>query len=112
VTNENGCQSEPSNIIHFIFTAIPESGEWANIILYPNPVHDNVYIRFNHPPEKNIIIKISDITGKHIAEHHVDNIDLQDVININTSALKKCLYLLTVIDNEGNILFTRKIEKQ
>jgi hypothetical protein len=60
VTNENGCTSEPSNVINFVYTSTTELK--SKIKLYPNPAKDVLHISF---PENTIAdITIFSITGK------------------------------------------------
>ena len=46
VTSQNGCESDPSNTIYYIYTGIPElfNGEMVNV--YPNPVRDKLVIDY------------------------------------------------------------------
>jgi predicted deacylase len=112
VSNENDCQSEPSNIVHFIFTGILDKNVTENIFIYPNPVKEAINIYFTKHQVKKISIRITDITGNEISTYNYDKVDLQDIIRIPAYGLKNSLYLLSVIDHQGRIIFSQKIAKQ
>jgi hypothetical protein len=111
VTNEYDCISDTSNIIYFIFTGLVETESKQEILVYPNPFFDAVSIDFNKTSRQEITIKLMDFTGKEILETHYNSIDFQDVILLRTVGLKKSLYLLSITDEEGRLLLSRKIMK-
>ena len=43
----------------------------ATVRAYPNPVTDNVEIKFNAEQEQNCLVKLMDVTGRQIAEHTI-----------------------------------------
>ena len=43
----------------------------AIVRAYPNPVTDNVEIKFNAEQEQNCLVKLMDVTGRQIAEHTI-----------------------------------------
>ncbi|MCD4745444.1 MAG: T9SS type A sorting domain-containing protein [Bacteroidales bacterium] len=56
VTNEYGCESEQSNIIHFIYTGITELSNGESLNIYPNPFTEKVTI--DYLIKKNSDVKI------------------------------------------------------
>jgi hypothetical protein len=111
VTNEFGCISDTSNIIHFIFTGLKENYEDKGILIYPNPFNENLTVHFLQKPVEAITIKITDFSGIEVASFDFGVADLQEDIQLSTFKLKKCLYLLSIFDYEGRLLVSKKIIK-
>jgi hypothetical protein len=111
VTNEYSCISDTSNIIQFIFTGITEYLTYSDIILYPNPFTDIINVHFLNKPIQEITVKIFDITGLEIIEKHFESDEFQEDIQIQTHALKNCLYLFNISNHEGKLLVSKKIIK-
>lgn len=111
VTNEEGCESDTSNIIHFIFTGIDEPSTVSAIHIFPNPFDDVIQIKLIPKPDSDIMISIKNLLGIEMAIYPISVTDLQDIININSSAIRNGIYLITVIDPEGKILASEKIIK-
>ncbi|MFW6275932.1 MAG: T9SS type A sorting domain-containing protein [bacterium] len=84
---------------------IPEALE---VNIYPNPVSDQLSITFPEIPEKEISIKLVDITGRvaytsTLRDKREFTIDLRD--------FSKGLYILNFFDEKGEVLKISKIQK-
>jgi hypothetical protein len=110
--NSSGCISDTSNVIHFLFTGFNENSSPSPIIIYPNPFHDQLKIIFTQKPETGIKIRMTDILGKEVLSMTILKAELQECIIIPTSRLKNCLYLISVINQEGKRLISKKLIKQ
>ncbi|MEA3460561.1 MAG: S8 family serine peptidase, partial [Bacteroidota bacterium] len=79
--------------------------------LYPNPVGDYLYVRFNIDLSRSAVISLYDANGKMIANyktlHH-----FKDVIELNTSQLFPGMYFIRVIDHDTDARFTGKFIKR
>ncbi|MCD4736039.1 MAG: T9SS type A sorting domain-containing protein, partial [Bacteroidales bacterium] len=64
VTNASGCESEQSNIIHFIFTGISELSNGEMINIYPNPFTDNLIIDYTIKSRSDITITLLNTYGQ------------------------------------------------
>ncbi|MCF8302225.1 MAG: T9SS type A sorting domain-containing protein [Bacteroidales bacterium] len=71
--------------------------------IYPNPAHEHVRIVFE-APEKDALIRLSDLTGRIIREIHFDGVTNELPIDLN---MNSGLYILTVETEEG--ISTRKL---
>ena len=90
------------------FTDIKDGCTVKNsIIIYPNPIEDNINIDFQTKTYKKVDILIQDTYGRVIYSKSYNNIAL---ININTSNLKTGFYVLTIVTDE-NILNKKIIKK-
>jgi len=110
-TNSSGCKSDTSNIIHFLFTGIEDKSSTSTIIIYPNPFQDQLKIIFADKPVVGIFIRVTDILGRELLTQEIPTVDLGEIIIIPTRGLKNCLYLISVIDSEGNMLISKKLIK-
>jgi hypothetical protein len=111
VMSEYGCMSDSSNIIHFLFTGYSEEEVEPAIMVYPNPFQEEINIHFIHTPLSNITLKIIDIMGKEIVYNKVVNTDLQELIIYPSRESKKGLYLISILDQNGDLLISRKLIK-
>ncbi len=71
--------------------------------IYPNPVHDEIYIELTDLPGIQIKINILDISGRTIQNSNV--LPKQGVIKINTESLEKGIYFLKISGIEIGITY-------
>ena len=86
VTNQNGCSSQPSNEIYFIYTSVDENYE--DVKIYPNPVSDRLTVNTLGHMTKIVIFNVS---GKNVLEKTLSGNEKIDV-----SGLKKGIYFLKI----------------
>ncbi len=89
VTNDNGCSSDPSNEIYFVYTNINEQN--PELTFYPNPVHDYLMINGN-----DVKLTIYDLSGRKVMETFVSG-----HAKLNMAHLDEGIYLLEMI-REGH----------
>lgn len=65
VTNSNGCESNSSNVINFIYTSIDEVSV-NNISIYPNPFTQHFTVEYRNNIESNVSIVLYDHLGKEV----------------------------------------------
>ena len=87
-------------------TKIDDQSWDENIVLYPNPVQNTLYIRqLKHSSSTNITYQLFDVAGKIISTQEIYN----DVLSLDVSSLSQGIYFIKFITPEGNI--TKKIFK-
>jgi len=64
-----------------------------NLILYPNPVKDQLQVLFNSTADESVQIQIINIQGKVVSQHQLKSIEGQNRIEITVSSCQKGLYL-------------------
>lgn len=69
--------------------------DWE-IEVYPNPVGDEVAIRFELQQPKQFLIEIQDVTGRLLNQLHAGVISPGDIVRLNTSAYANGVYFLKV----------------
>ncbi len=109
VTNEFGCESEPSNIIHVIVVGINEYDNNKAIAIYPNPFNDMVNIEVYFNEEVNYRISIYNALGaevKMVAEGTSQNNDTQK-FTFSADGLEEGIYFCKIIT--GDNVMIRKI---
>jgi len=77
----------------------------TTIVLYPNPVQEQLYIQSNYVLQG---ITITDITGRTVQKHRIMSNNTQE--NINLMSLTAGVYFVNVQSNKGQ--YTAKIIKQ
>lgn len=95
-----------------ILTDIDQISTRQNIIqISPNPVADNLHVRFldNEIFDSNLKIKIHDVTGKTLFEKQYNSVE-QRVIELNFKNFSKGVYLLDIITDIGRTV--KKIVKE
>jgi hypothetical protein len=112
VTNDSGCESDTSNLIHFLFTGISENMAAPAILIYPNPFGELLNIHFTRNPGMGTVIKIIDILGKEIIIQELENPVYQNAVVIPMPESINGLFLISIIDREGKILVSRKLIKK
>jgi len=87
-------------------TKIDDQSWEQNILLYPNPVQNTLYIRLlQQPSDARITCNLFDVAGKIILTQYFNN----DFLSIDLSSLSQGIYFIKFITPEGNI--TKKIFK-
>ncbi len=83
------------------------------ISVLANPFYNTLSVNFASPTSQNVTARLIDITGKQIAveKWSVNNgTTKKDFANV--SGLQPGMYLLSIINNKGEILFNGKVVKQ
>ena len=90
--------SDTSASINITLTGINKITNNNVISVYPNPASDQLNILLNENFVNNIIVSLSDISGKELLYQAIEN--KGSVISINISELKSGIYLLKVNFND------------
>ena len=67
-----------------------------NISVYPNPVGDELRIRFDIDKPGDFLVEIQDVTGRLISQEQHKQINPGDIILLNTSSYTHGVYFLKV----------------
>ncbi|OFY36264.1 MAG: hypothetical protein A2W91_05615 [Bacteroidetes bacterium GWF2_38_335] len=94
--NNGGCDAWTIKLGDPIIT-VPENFRLNNINFYPNPASKIIY--FN--TEKEVSIKLTDLTGKQISFVNSNKLDV--------SNFEPGIYIIAVYDMKGNFLMTQKL---
>ncbi len=86
-------------------TAIREVDNGSNIVIYPNPFVDRLFINLGENNEFKRL-RLHSVTGKVVME---ENIQHQSVVDLNTSTLARGHYILTLFSDKEVV--SRKIIK-
>ena len=68
VTNEFGCESEASDIYHFVYTGIIDISEGQNVALYPNPFKDQFTLDYTIKSASKVSISVFNTYGQQILQ--------------------------------------------
>jgi hypothetical protein len=85
----------------------------AAISVLANPFYNTLTVKFVSPTSQNVIARLVDITGKQIAveKWSVNNGTTKKDFS-NVSGLQHGMYILSITNNTGEILFNGKVVKQ
>jgi len=80
-----------------------------DLSVFPNPTSDLVNIRINHSRIEQVVISITDLQGKEV--YNGRHAGVSNTIGINTSAYASGTYVLSLKNNNNQVLGTYKIIK-
>jgi len=80
--------------------------------LYPNPVKDDLTLKFKGVTNENISIQISDLSGRRIISQQVSANNTVQTVNINTANLSAQVYILKMINSKNETIAIQKFVKQ
>ncbi|MBN1639355.1 MAG: T9SS type A sorting domain-containing protein [Ignavibacteriales bacterium] len=78
-----------------------------NIVFYPNPAKNTIYLTNLKSLAKKSYYKIFNTTGFSITQGEIDN----DLLVIDISSFQNGIYYLTIFDKNGNYLYCNKVTK-
>jgi hypothetical protein len=81
------------------------------VSVFPNPVHDQLYVRINAPKSTNLQITLSDMQGKllYSKTQHVDQSILD--LSIPVQHIASQLFIVKITDQEGKVIYSDKLLK-
>ena len=71
-----------------------------NISVYPNPVQNELNIRFDLKDSKDFLLEIQDATGRIIIKEPLSNVNPGDLVIINTSDFVSGVYFLRILTTD------------
>lgn len=91
--------------------SLEEQSQLFGAELFPNPATDNVSVRYIMGAASEVTIKVTDITGKVVAEFEEGTqTEGAHELNVNTSAFAEGVYYVTIAS--GNSILTKKVVKK
>ena len=81
----------------------------SDIKVYPNPTTDLLNIKVNHTKEKQLKVSLLDSYGKEIFNERYSGIS--NTIGINTKAISRGIYFLTIMNSDNKIICSYKVIK-
>jgi hypothetical protein len=108
VTSSEGCVSEPSVAVYFIFTGIYENQPGDDWLAFPNPIKDILYLQPRVQGNGIVHVSIMDVTGRKV--FILEN-QMQGNIQVSMSDLPHGIYLLEISNPESGLLHLEKIIK-
>jgi hypothetical protein len=80
-----------------------------NVSIFPNPTSDLINIRINHSSIGQVVVSITDLQGKEV--YNGKYAGISNTIRINTAAFAPGTYVLSLKNNNNQMLGTYKIIK-
>ena len=95
-----------------MLSASTEIETFDNAILFPNPTNSNLTIRFVAKSLRNLIISVSDISGRLVLQNSNYKSEIgENNLNVNVSNLNAGLYFISLNDGKSNQSFKISVEK-
>ena len=95
-TSEIGCDAE-TNILNLTIGSTGIKDQLTqNLLIYPNPVKDNLIIKCDYATLSEITISVVDISGRRIIQREFEHIDLGDEQVLDLSSIKSGIYFLEI----------------
>lgn len=85
-----------------------ESFVQSDIKVYPNPVSQNLYLKFSDPNVESVAVSLYNVSGQ-LVRNLVLNPKYNNTQNIDLNGLSSGLYLLNMINQDGEVLKTERI---
>lgn len=101
-----------SEIVLVTFSAISNQQQAAVSNLYPNPAKEFLYFDFRTPTDETIQIKIIDDLGRVLIDTKKDVKAGANTIETDMRTLANGIYVLKVISEKSNSVYTKKILKK
>ena len=76
-----------------------------NLSVYPYPIKDYLFIKFNDAISSDITISVVDVFGTSVIERNFDHTDLNAEQTLDFSFLKSGLYLLDIISEKNRMVY-------
>jgi len=106
VTNEFGCESEQSNIYHFIYTGLIEISSNENVIIYPNPFLNQFTVDYSLKNVSKVTITVYDTYGRQVAVVQSDNEEMSGNHRVifNTEKFNPGVYFCRIETNDYTVI--------
>jgi glucose/arabinose dehydrogenase len=82
------------------------------VSVYPNPIKDQMTLRYSSPVKQKIHIEVTDVSGRLMFQQWKTVDTGADEVRINVSDWSSQLYVLKITGENNNVLMTQKIVKQ
>ncbi len=92
-----------------ITVGITENQSISNLSVLPNPVKDVLTVNYNAKNTENLVVKITDMSGKEVYNEQLTVALGENNFKINSSNFDKGVYLMQVSNSQSNI--TKKFIK-
>jgi exonuclease III len=90
-------------------TDTPEYGE--NILVYPNPIYDNIFVKLCVENASSIKARIYDTNGVKVKMQEFLHPDCNSIYSISASDLASGLYLIGFYDEKMRMIYSEKVIK-
>jgi len=84
--------------------------EW-DISVYPNPVRDELQVRFNIKKSGDFIVEVQDVSGRLIRQQLYKQVKPGDLIKLNTSAFTEGLYFIKLYTSDRQYIQVTSLSK-
>jgi PKD repeat protein len=84
----------PSDVL--VLVGLDEVDAFQQANLFPNPADNEVNVSFNSVNNQDVIVTVTDVTGKQIQKHFIHAIEGQNLVTMTTEELASGAYFVTL----------------
>ena len=84
----------------------------VSVLLYPNPVKDNLHLKINLQKPDRLTLQVTDIWGRVVYQQQENVETISKEIKLDVRSLSSQLYTLKIKNSNGEILTVQKFIKQ
>ncbi len=77
---------------------------FSNIVVYPNPTNEKVFINLSNNVKYTVMIKLLDNTGRILFLDRLNSLTVEDNYSLNLSSFSPGIYLIRIESNKGVIV--------
>lgn len=100
-SSTNGTWSVPLNSVYHFFTSIEELPGISDLLLFPNPVNNELGLRLNTEDARTLNLQVLDISGAVVRDLSTWSVSGSAYRNWDISALASGSYVLRMSDGQG-----------
>ena len=121
---DEGAALLPTNVLYYRLKSIDNDGKftYSNIVIlhpqhnfdvmvFPNPVKEQLTIRINNQDVKEVTVQITDMQGRVLYTSKEQLTKSISNLNIDVRRWKQQLYIVKIVDSKAQVLATQKFEK-
>jgi hypothetical protein len=123
VTASNACGTSQARVLNVTFNCLSplqlvsseEEEEQVQLLsasVYPNPTVNEINIEFTADVDKMVVVELYDILGNKVMEQKQQVVSGTSILTSSLDEFTKGVYLLRVLDSEGNNLYKTNVVKQ
>jgi ligand-binding sensor domain-containing protein len=99
-----GINTQYVNVTQSGYTFVPSLYD-LNVTIYPNPIKDYLFIKFDDATLTDISISVVDVSGRFIIKRNFEHIDLDEEKTLDLSFMKSGLYFLEIRSEKNSRVY-------
>ncbi|MCX7743924.1 MAG: T9SS type A sorting domain-containing protein [Flavobacteriales bacterium] len=107
VTDFNGCTGSDQIQVTFTSGFTAYDTQPMDVVYYPNPTQDKIFIRINGNQSEKLLLEIMDVQGKILLNRQLNNLSENFIHEENLSGFAEGIYLIQITGSSG--IYTARV---